>query len=90
MKNNTITIIFIIAVVVQIITMIVMEKYDWAFLIVLESSWGFTLGWLESEIHNSNHIKKLIKENMRARSIYSEYCILAQKELKKKKEAADD
>lgn len=64
MKNNIITIIFIIAVVVQIITMILMGKYDWAFLIVLESSWGFTLGWLESEIHYSNHIKKLIKENM--------------------------
>lgn len=64
MKNNIITIIFIIAVVVQIITTIVMERYDWAFYIVLESSWGFTLGWLEGEIHNSNHIKKLIKENM--------------------------
>ena len=62
MKNNIITIIFIIAVVVQITTMIVMEKYDWAFLIVLESSWGFTLGWLEGEIHNRNHIKELIKK----------------------------
>lgn len=62
MKNNIITIIFIIAAVVQIITMIVMEKYDCAFLIALESSWGFTLGWLESEIHNSNLIKELIKK----------------------------
>lgn len=64
MKNNIITIIFIIAVVVQITTTIVLERYDWAFFIALESSWGFTLGWQEGEIHNSNHIKKLIKENM--------------------------
>lgn len=72
MKNNIITIIFIIAVVVQIITMIVMEKYDWAFLIVWESSWGFYMGWLESEIHNRNHIKKLIKKNMKLMGMIKE------------------
>lgn len=78
MKNNSITRIFISAVVAQITTSIVMERYDWAFFIALESSFGFTLGWLEGEIHNSNHIKKLIKENMELMGMIKE------------KEAADD